>query len=71
MIVNFIVLSIINIKAYKHLKIIKVLEQQQDLIIIPSYCFGLHPYVFPMGTPIMPMSTNPMTILLMLMWIDQ
>ncbi len=70
MTVSFIVLSIINLKAYKHFKIIEVLEQQKTSIIIPSYRCGLHPYVFPMGTPIMPMSINPMTSLLMSMWID-
>jgi len=38
------------------------------LIIIAPFWYGSNPFGFPMGTPMMPMGTSPMSSLLMLMW---
>jgi hypothetical protein len=42
-------------------RITEGLEQQQTLIVMPPYWYG-----FSMGTPMMPMSTNPLFSLPML-----
>jgi hypothetical protein len=53
------ILSIVNLRVEKNLRITKRLEQQQIPIIIPPYWYGLNLYGFPMGTPMMLISTNP------------
>jgi hypothetical protein len=68
MIMSSTILLIVNPRAKKCLRITKGLKQQQTLIIIPPYWYGSNPFGFPMGTPMMPMGTNPMSSLLMLMW---
>ncbi len=59
---------IVNPIVKKHLRTIEGLDQQQNIIIIPSYWYGSNLYVFPMGTPMMLMNTNPMINLPMLLW---
>jgi len=61
-------LSIINLKVEKRLKTIEGFKQHQLLNGVLPYWYGSNPYVFLVGTPMMPMNTKPMATLLIPMW---
>ncbi len=68
MIVKSTNLSIINPRVEKHLRTTTEIEEKQPPTIVPLYWYGSHPYVFPMGKPMMLISTNAMVTLPMPIW---